>query len=105
MSSVDKIKFDQLRIDQRLRVQTNVAGSYHWVFPFAYGNGIKPVASADVEDPDANAIVAAKIVSLTNATMGIQVYKTTVVTVVAINVLAFSSTPQSFIHLRVTDPN
>ena len=87
----------------RTRVQTNTSGTYTWTFPTQFSNGIIPIVQVTVEDGGAG-IFQHKITSISNTSVTIQLAKTTVTTVLGIDVLAISTTPQAYIHIMALSP-
>lgn len=88
---------------QRTRVQTNSSGAYTWTFPSAYGVGVIPVISLDIEDGTA-AIWNSQVTAVSNTSATIQLTKSTAVTVLGISVLGVAATPQAYVHLTAIEP-
>lgn len=89
---------------QRLRVQTDVAGNYTWMFPTPYGAGVTPIIMISVEDSAAGSSMAHRITAISNTAVTLQVSRTTAVTILGISVLGISASPQSWIHLAAIAP-
>jgi hypothetical protein len=88
---------------QRIRILTNVTGACTWVFPITYPVGLKPVISVTVEDAT-GATWHPQITSLDNASISIQLVKTTTVSVLGVNVLSVTTNPQAYVHVTANIP-
>lgn len=90
----------------RDRVQTDATGRLTYVFPVAFPAGVMPVVQLALEIPSANAadLYSAAITSLSNTQVVIQVKRTTFVTVLTLQVLSVSTTPQCYVHLVASNP-
>lgn len=88
---------------QRTRVQTNSSGAYTWTFPVAYGAGVIPIISLDIEDGSA-AIWNSQLTAVSNTSATIQLAKSTAVTILGISVLGVAATPQAYVHLTAVAP-
>lgn len=104
LSSSDKTKLEGLGLVKRIRVQTDSSGAYTWVFSTPFASGTVPVVTSAVENTTANSIATVNIVSASSTGVLLQVRKTTITTILGVDVLALSGSPQSFIHLTAIEP-
>lgn len=88
---------------QRTRAQTNTNGSLTWTFPQAYGAGVIPIIQISVEDSGTGAFDH-KIISISNTSVTIQIVKTSVVSILGIDVLGIQANPQAWIHVSAMTP-
>lgn len=91
------------RMHQCTRVQTNASGSYTWTFPTAYANGVIPNVHIDVED-GAGSIWSSSITAISNTSVSIQLTRTTMATILGVNVLSVAPTPQAYVHIIAMIP-
>lgn len=95
-------------IEQELRIQTAVNGSYTWTYPVPYDAGVVPVIEVVAEGPNpaGGTVVNAQLVGPpTNTGCTIQVTRsTTTIQVLGINVLSLAAATATFVHITARAP-
>lgn len=88
-----------------VRATTDAQGRYTWTFPAPFATGVLPVVQVSVQDTSTGSFNH-KVTALTNASVSIQLTKTTPVNPLGagVTVLGIDTNPVAVVHLTATAP-
>jgi hypothetical protein len=95
-----------LKASQTLRTNTTAGGTYTWTYPVAWGAGVVPVCQVTAENAAASTdIVNAQMDGpATNTQAKVKITRTSVVTILSINVLGLAANTATPINITCFTP-
>ncbi len=89
---------------QRLRAATDVNGNYSWKYDIAYNSGVIPIVQVAVEQNNSTDLYDHKILVINNTGCIIKVLKSSVVSILSIDVLTSLAGSSCTLHLAAIEP-